>query len=88
MSSYEPCQIEHCSNQRRIRSPVCAACSHNFSYWEKKGADAILTRQRTLEKWQDRMQYLGEHRTDKPKVKHVARTIEKRRSTRAARAQA
>ena len=88
MSSLGSCLIAHCPNQRRIRSPVCAACSHNFYYWEKKGADAILSRQTQLEKWQDRMQYLGEHYSQKPKVKHVARSIEKRRSASAARASA
>jgi hypothetical protein len=75
-----PCLIEHCANRRRPRSPVCAACAQNFSYWDKRGPDAIVTRQRTLEKWQDRMQYMGENYTDKAKVKHVARSIEKRRS--------
>lgn len=74
-----PCLIEHCPNLRRVRSPICATCSGNFRYWEKRGAKAILDRQGQLEKWQDRMQYMGQ-RDDQPKeFRNAARTIEKRR---------
>ena len=86
--SENACLIEHCPNQRRVRSPVCSACAVNFHYWDKKGPDAIMNRQRILEKWQDRMQYMGEKITHKPKVKHVTRIIEKRRSPSTSRAQA
>jgi hypothetical protein len=74
-----PCLIEHCPNNRRVRSPVCAACAHNFHYWDARGASAIMHRQQQLEKWQDRMEYLGEQ-TSNRRIGSAARYVEKRRA--------
>lgn len=74
--SRKACIIEHCPNMGRVRSPVCAACAASFHYWDKRGATAIFERQNRLEKWQDRMQYLGNR--DK-EYRNVARKIERRR---------
>lgn len=75
--SPESCLIEHCPNPRRKRSPLCRTCAGSFSYWTKKGPAAILSRQTQLEKWQDRMEYLG---TKERKIRNVAKHIEKRRA--------
>jgi hypothetical protein len=74
---YGACLIEHCPNERRLRSPVCAACAQNFRYWDEKGPGAVMNRQSQLEKWQDRMQYLG---NEERKFKRVAREITNRRA--------
>lgn len=75
------CIIEHCPNMGRVRSRYCHACSNSFYYWEKKtekfGVAVILERQTKLEKWQDRMTYLGSR--DK-EIANVARKIAKRRA--------
>lgn len=44
---------------------------------KKFGAAVILQRQSTLEKWQDRIQYLG---TNERSFRHVAKQIDKRRA--------
>ena len=73
------CIIDKCPNNGRIRSRYCAACAHSFYYWEvktkKMGLAAIIERQDKLEKWQNRMMYLGNR--DK-EMKDVARTIKRR----------
>jgi hypothetical protein len=76
MPKDKACLIQHCPNMARVRSPVCAACASSFRYWDKKGSGAILERQDRLEKWQDRMQYLGNR--DK-EYRNVARKIQNRR---------
>ena len=78
-NGYGPCLIEHCPNARRLRSPVCQACAANFHYWDERGADAIMQRQSQLEKWQDRMQYLGEQKPNR-RIRNAARQIKARRS--------
>ena len=71
------CLIEHCPNLRRPISPLCQACAQSFRYWEKKGPPAILNRQNQLEKWQDRMQYLGK---EERRIRRAAKHIENRRA--------
>lgn len=56
---YGPCLIFKCTNERRKLSPVCAACAAGFRYAEKKGPSWALDRQDKLEKWQNRMIYIG-----------------------------
>lgn len=77
---YEPCAIEHCPKRRRKLSPVCASCASSFRYWMKKDVGAILGRQKQLEKWQDRMQYLGTEVEPNRRFRNAARIIEKRRA--------
>jgi hypothetical protein len=74
------CLIEHCPNERRVLSPLCHACAQSFSYWDKRGPAAILHRQNQLEKWQDRMIYLGTEHTDNRRLRNVARKISRRRA--------
>ncbi|MBA0084835.1 MAG: hypothetical protein HRJ53_07560 [Acidobacteria bacterium Pan2503] len=78
-NGHGPCLIEHCPNNRRLRSPVCQACAQNFRYWDTRGASAIMQRQSQLEKWQDRMEYLGEH-TSNRRIGLATRHVEKRRA--------
>lgn len=74
------CLIEHCPNPRRVRSPICSACAQAFRYWDKRGPSAILARQDQLEKWQDRMEYLGTDHNPTRRLRNVSRQIEKRRA--------
>lgn len=57
--AYGDCLIEKCPNERRAQSPVCSACAAGFRYAEKKGPTWALDRQDRLEKWQNRMIYIG-----------------------------
>lgn len=72
------CLIEHCPNDRRVLSPVCAACAQSFRYWEKRGPNAINERQARLEKWQDRMKHLGARAKT---LRKVANFIQTRRAS-------
>ena len=75
------CLIEHCPNSARLRSPVCASCSAAFHRAEVKGAAWIIQRQNTLEKWQDRMEYVGsKERSPTRSMKNAARFISRRRA--------
>lgn len=77
MAKDKRCLIQHCPNMARVRSPVCRSCAASFHYWDTRGLGAILERQNRLEKWQDRMQYLGSR--DK-EYSRVTRFIKARRA--------
>lgn len=74
------CIIQHCPNEGRKRSPYCSACASSFRYAQNKGPGWVVLRQGTLEKWQDRIQYLGTER-NKKEFGHVARKVASRRAT-------
>lgn len=63
MALDKKCIITACPNMGRKRSEFCATCGSAFHYWEKKldkhGIQAIHDRQRALDKWTERMTYLG-----------------------------
>lgn len=71
------CVIENCDHMARARSPVCYQCAANFRYWQKRPVSAVISRQHQLEKWQDRMQYLG---SEDRRYSRAKRIIEKARS--------
>ena len=74
------CLIVGCPNKARKRSPICKNCASTSGRWLKRGPDAILSRQETLEYWQNRMQYLGHTHKE---YRNVAKQIERRRSVKA-----
>lgn len=80
MALDQKCIIHGCTNMGRLRSEVCRTCSANRGYWERRieeeGIQVVFDRQRALEKWQDRMVYLGNR--DKEYI-NVARFFKRRR---------
>lgn len=79
---YGDCAIKNCPRRRRLRSPLCKSCSASINgYWGHKTPADILARQTQLEKWQDRMQYLGTKVESKiRRFRNVAKFIQKRRT--------
>lgn len=75
MSITNKCSIEHCNNLLKPSSRVttCQACRSSFRYWQAphRGVAAILVRQEQLEKWQDRIEYLGEKEKRFARAKRV-----------------
>lgn len=57
------CKTLNCKNMARARSDHCRGCAGVWSYWERKidklGPQVVFDRQRALDKWADRMTYLG-----------------------------
>jgi recombinational DNA repair ATPase RecF len=74
---YGPCAIDECDNQRRKFSPICAQCSANNHYWEKKiaksGVQVVRERQHALAKWQHRMIYYCNQETQPRRISNVVR---------------
>lgn len=79
--AYGPCRIEKCPNGRRKLSEVCSACASGFRYAEKKGPGWALERQDKLEKWQNRMIYIGTaDGRNKKEWRHAKRRIQARKA--------
>jgi hypothetical protein len=74
-----PCVMRNCPNKGRLRVPYCATCSGNMGDWEsklEKDPLAVSERLKRLDKYLDRMLYLGNR--DK-EYSHVARLVKRHR---------
>lgn len=71
------CAIAHCLNELKpkARLPECQACRNVFRYWYRRPTSAVIARQDSLAKWQERMIQLIQYPRGKKHVNAVRKTI-------------